>query len=237
MLNLRELTRQLLHRAVLRCGFSLNRVKPFERALLKHQLMHDDFFLVQIGAFNGVTSDPFCKFILEKSWSAVLVEPQRRYCDVLREIYRDRAGIVCRNVAIGATNETRKFYRIADDAQDLPYWAPQLASFRYEVLVSHANEIPDIASKIVAEDMECVTLQRLVAEAGIPRMDLLAIDVEGSDFEVLQQIDTLPMKPQFIYYEHLHLVESDYRASLAFLAARSYRTHSVNAGDTFAELI
>lgn len=237
MTGLREMARQVLHRIVLRCGFSLNRVKPFERSILKYQLKHETFFLVQIGAYNGVTSDPFCKFIIEKSWSGILVEPQRQYFDVLQEIYRDRTGIVCRNIAIGSANGSQEFYRIAEDAPDVPYWAPQLASFRRDVLLSHADAILDIESKIVADEIECLTLQRLLDEAGNPQVDLLAIDVEGSDFEVLKQIDTLSSKPKFIYYEHLHLSEDDYHASLSFLTARGYRTHSVNAGDTFAERI
>jgi len=52
----------------------------------------------------------------------------------------------------------------------------------------------------------------------------------------VKQIDTLDAKPRFIYYEHAHLTDDQRRECLAFLSERGYRTHSVNEGDTFAEL-
>lgn len=225
----------MLHRTVLRCGFSLQRVKPFERSLLRYMLSTPDFWLVQIGAYNGITSDPFCKYLIDGLWRGVLVEPQRHYCDVLREIYRDRPEVKCRTLAIAASDSSQPFYRVAEDAPGMPYWAPQLASFRREVLASHRDRIPHIEQHIVSEEVECLTLATLAAQEGLPRIDLLAIDVEGSDFEVLQQIDSLPAFPKFIYYEHLHLSPSERESSSRFLSDRGYRLHAVNAGDTFAE--
>lgn len=234
--QLRRFARHTLHHAVLSCGFSLQRVKPFERSLLRYMLSTPDFWLVQVGAYNGVTSDPFCKFLIDGLWRGVLIEPQPYYCDVLREIYRDRPEVRCRPVAISAANTRRPLYRIAEDAPDMPYWAPQLASFRREVIASHRDRIPHIEQYIVADEVECLTLATLVAQESLTRVDLLAIDVEGSDFEVLQQIDALPALPKFIYYEHLHLSQSDREASQRFLRERGYRLQGVNAGDTFAEL-
>jgi FkbM family methyltransferase len=222
MPRLRELSRRLLHRAVLRTGFALRRVKPFESRLLEHLLTTDDFYFVQVGAYNGITSDPFCKFLIDGLWKSVLVEPQRRYCEILQEIYRDRPDIMCRNVAIALTNKPRTLYRVAADVDDVPYWATQLASFHYEVVASHRERIPGIEALIVAEQVACLTLAELVAQESLPRVDLLAVDVEGSDFEVVQQIDALLQHPKFIYYEHLHLSPSDRDACCKFLKARGY---------------
>ncbi len=233
--QLRRFARQTLHRAVLSCGFSVQRVKPFERVLLRYMLSAPEFWLVQVGAYNGITSDPFCKFLIDGLWQGVLVEPQRHYCDVLREIYRDRPQVKCRPIAISAANGSQPLYRIADDAPDMPYWAPQLASFRRDVIASHRDRIPNIERYLVTEDVECLTLATLVEQESLPRIDLLAIDVEGSDFDILQQIDSLPARPKFIYYEHLHLSPGDREASQRFLSTRGYRLQAVNAGDTFAE--
>lgn len=234
--TLRHICRNLLHRTVLSLGFQLSRARPFERAIRRFELTHDDFYFVQVGAYNGVTSDPFVPFLIEGVWTCALIEPQQRYFDVLQNIYGDRNQIACRNVAIGPSDGTATMYSVREDAAGLPHWASQLASFQYDVIASHADRIPNIEDLIEAHDVPCVTLATVVQEAKFPRVDLLAIDVEGYDFEVLKQLDELPTRPRFIYYEHGHLSEADYEASLRFLSERGYRTHSVNEGDTFAEM-
>jgi FkbM family methyltransferase len=221
---------------VLACGFRLSRVKPFERSIRRWELDHDDFYFVQIGAHNGVTSDPFQKFIAEGVWSCLLVEPQPACFEILQSIYCDRPGVHPMHVAIGPDNTSLRLFHVRDDAVGVPYWANQLASTRREVVASHADRIPNIEELIVSVDVPCRTLASLVGEAQYPRIDLLATDTEGFDFEVIRQIDALPTRPQFIYYEHLHLSATEHRESLEFLKRRGYRTHAVNNGDTFAEL-
>lgn len=233
---MRNWFRKSLHRSVLACGFRLSRVKPFERSIRRWELDHADFYFVQIGAHNGVTSDPFQKFIAEGVWSCLLVEPQPACFEILQSIYCDRPGVHPMQVAIGPDNTTLRLFHVRDDAVDVPYWANQLASTRREVVASHADRIPNIEKLIVSVDVPCRTLASLVDEARYPRIDLLATDTEGFDFEVIRQIDALPKKPQFIYYEHLHLNPNEHRESLEFLKRRGYRTHAVNNGDTFAEL-
>ena len=164
-----------MHGLVLSTGFRLCRVKPFERELRRWELKHDDFFCLQVGAHNGVTSDPFQRFIAEDLWTCILVEPQSAHFNVLRAIYCDREKIFCRQVAIGDPNQPMVLYRIRDDAQDVPYWASQLASMRYEVIASHESEIPNLRELIIAEQVECTTLANLVSEHRFPRLDLLAV--------------------------------------------------------------
>jgi FkbM family methyltransferase len=232
----RQFIRRMLHRLPLFCGFRLARAEPFERAIRRFELQHDDFYFVQIGAYNGVTSDPFLRFIIEGLWTCVLVEPQRRHWSILQAIYGDRENITCSNTAVSTENKVAQLHMVREDAEGLPHWASQLASFRHDVIAGHEDRIPGIRELIVTQDVECRTLAALIQEHQLPRVDLLAIDVEGYDFEVVKQIDSLYHKPRFIYYEHLHLPAEQYRESLAFLAERGYQTHSVNEGDTFAEL-
>ena len=232
--NLRQSLRYLLHSAVLGCGFRLVRASPFERAIRRWELTHDDFYFVQIGAHNGVTSDPFQRFIVEGLWTCVLVEPQPESFQILQTIYCDRDKVHCINAAIGPEEGTLRLYQIRDSVEGLPYWANQLASTRREVIASHADRIPQIDQYIEEVEMPCRTLASVCLDQHLPRIDLLAIDVEGYDYEVVRHIDQLPYRPKFIYYEHLHLSVDDYQASLKFLQSRGYRTQSVNNGDTFA---
>ncbi len=203
--------------------------------MLEYMLGLPDFWFVQVGAYNGITSDPFCKHVIDGLWKGLLIEPQSAYWHVLNEIYQDRPDVICLNVAISDVDGTKKLYRIADDATGVPYWASQLASFRREVIAAHRDRISDIERWIVAQEIPCRTLASVVQEHQLPRVDLLAVDVEGSDYEVIQQIDQLSQHPPFVFYEHLHLSESDRQASWQFLRERDYKLTFHNDGDTFAE--
>jgi FkbM family methyltransferase len=238
MRTLRSILRTSLHRMVHRCGFRLVRIPPFERSLRDWELNHEPFYFVQVGAHNGITSDPFHRFLLEGiEWRAILVEPQSSCIDVLRSVYADREHIHIVRAAIGPReSSTITLFKISDNARGLPHWANQLASARREVIASHRDRIPDIESWIVSETVPCMPLVEVVEQHAFPRVDLLAVDTEGFDFEIVRQIDNLPSLPQFIYYENLHLPSEVTAQSLRFLEERGYKTHAVNQGDTFAEL-
>ena len=233
--NLHRWLRKLIHRPFLALGFRLIRAPRFERILRAWELEHDDFYFLQVGAHNGVTSDPFHRFVVEGWWwSVALVEPQAKSCDVLREIYRNRAHLKVFQTAVGTEDGTLSLFRIRDDVAGIPYWASQLASTRREVVASHTDQIESLEQWIIEEKVECRTLRSIYQEARFPRLDLLAVDVEGFDFEVVKQIDALPLLPKMIYFEHRHLSEEDYLAALAFLKERGYRSEAAELGDTFA---
>lgn len=239
MRSLRSILRTSLHRMVHRLGFRLFRIPPFERAIRDWELDHETVYLVQVGAHNGITSDPLHRFLIDGiAWQSILVEPQGACVRSLRSNYADRDNIHIVHAAIGpaaASSRSLQLYRISDEAVGLPHWANQLASARREVIASHRDRIPDIERWIVSETVPCMTLAEVVAQHAFPRVDLLATDTEGFDFEIVQQIDALPSLPQFIYYEHLHLSAEEYASSLRFLDSRGYATHAVNNGDTFAQ--
>ena len=60
----------------------------------------DDFFFVQIGAFDGVTADPIYELVRCQDWRGVLVEPQVEACERLQENYAGQDGLQFFNVAI-----------------------------------------------------------------------------------------------------------------------------------------
>jgi FkbM family methyltransferase len=227
--------RKLIHRPILAMGFRLVRAPRFERVLRAWELEHDDFYFLQVGAHNGVTSDPFHRFVVEGWWwNVALVEPQSRSCEVLREIYRDRIQLKIYETAVGSQDGRLSLFKISEDMPGMPYWASQLASTRREVIASHNDRIENLDKWIVEERVPCRTLASIYQETNFPRLDLLAIDVEGFDFEVVKQIDSLPHLPKMIYFEHRHLSESDYQEALALLKQRGYRTETPEQGDTFA---
>lgn len=247
MLSLRSILRKTLHRTVHRFGFRLARTPAFERSIRNWELDHQPFYFVQVGAHNGITSDPFHRFLIENiAWESILIEPQTPCVKTLKSIYADRENIRVEHAAIGSAAaskqdaqgglQTMTLFKVSEEAQGLPHWANQLASARREVIVSHKDRIPDIERWIETEEVRCIGLAQVIEKYQFPRVDLLASDTEGFDFEVVQQIDSLAKLPQFVYYEHLHLSSEVYQQSLRFLQERGYRTCAINNGDTFAEL-
>lgn len=235
MSSLHRWIRKLIHRPFLALGFRLMRAPHFECVIRAKELEHDDFYFLQVGAHNGVTSDPFHRFVIEGWWwHVVLIEPQPESCEVLREIYRDRKNLTICETAIGPQDGSLSLFRIRDGAEDVPYWATQLASTRREVIASHSDRIRGLEDLIVEVRVPSRTLASIYREACFPRLDLLAIDVEGFDFEVVKQIDQLPQRPRMIFFEHRHLASEDHQAALRFLRERGYRCETAGDGDTFA---
>lgn len=231
-----KFARETLQRVALRCGFNVTRLSPFERAIRRIELAQPEFLFLQVGAFNGVTSDPFVRLI-SPDWKCILVEPQERHFAILELLYHGQDNVSCVNCAVSDEESTATLFTVREDVEGMPHWAPQLASFRKDVISSHRFLIPDLDEQLMETRVACRTLKSLLDQHQFPHLDLLAIDVEGYDFEVIRQIDTLDFPPKLIYYEHHHLGDADYAASLEFLAERGYRTQVVNKFDTFAQRI
>lgn len=162
--SLRSWLRKALHRSVLGCGFRLVRAQPFERSIRRWELTHEPFYFIQVGAHNGITSDPFHRFVVEGvAWNSLLIEPQTPCVQILRSVYGDRSNVRIMHCAVGemdtestgaSRGKTVTLYKIRDDATGLPHWANQLASLRREVIASHRDRIADIDRWIVTEGAE-----------------------------------------------------------------------------------
>ncbi len=236
--KLRSTFRRWIHRAVLRTGFRLQRIPRFEQRIRLAMNEGTIFTMIQVGAHNGVTSDPFHRLLIElEDWHALLVEPQREPFEVLQSIYAGLPRVTCRQVAVGTDRSTLKLYRVGGDTSQLPYWATQLASTRRDVIEAHRDQIPDLPARIVCDELPCVDLASLFRDTTWPRLDLLVTDVEGADFEVIQQIDQLPSPPRFLFFEDRHLSSAEKKECREFLQARRYRVVWEESGDCFAERI
>lgn len=234
--TLRSVLRHWLHRAVLQTGFRLQRIPRFEQRIRLAMEEGKSFTMIQVGAHNGVTSDPFHRLLIElQNWQALLLEPQREPFEVLQSIYAGLPRVTCRQVAVGDHGSTLKLYRVGGDTSQLPYWATQLASTRREVIEAHRDQIPNLSERIVCDQLPCVDLPSLFRNTKWPRLDLLVTDVEGADFEVIQQIDQLPSLPRFLFFEDRHLTSGEKIECLRFLQARRYRVVWEQSGDCFAE--
>jgi len=176
-------------------------------------------FVVQIGSNDGKTNDPLhALFRQHPQWEALLVEPIPYISERLRQNYPDAKRFRIATVAINDGNNL-PFYCVDPVAKkehpDLPPWFDQLASFDRSHLTRHLDGV--LEPYVRTLDIRGITLEQLLAEQGVTKIDILHIDVEGFDWVVLQQLDLEQYQPDFILFERHHLSEEDLDEAIAFL--------------------
>ncbi|HZS60998.1 MAG TPA: FkbM family methyltransferase [Gemmatimonadaceae bacterium] len=205
-----------------------------DMVLAHYRMQHPNVCYLQIGAFDGIAGDPIYALIDRHALRGILVEPQRRAFDQLKTNYArfDTSRFVFINAAVAAENGSKTLYRVAPADGD-PEWLPQLASFDRQVIASHAHLIPNLESRIAADQVRCVTVSTLLEEAGVERIDLLQIDAEGYDAEILRLFDVPRRRPAIVRFEHKHLSRADHDSAVESLLALRYQV-AIGDGDTLA---
>lgn len=237
MQKLRALVRATLNKGLSRLGLRVSRVpRPLASnpqaslridlpMVVAHHLAsrkREEFFFVQIGAFDGRSGDPLHHLVVNSGWAGVLVEPQKDAFMRLQETYRSQPQLHLRNVAVGPRTERRQLFRISAKRPGLPEWSTQLASFQLETILAHRHEIPDIDDLIEAEEVECLTFDDLLPPPMPRHLDLLQVDAEGFDDEILRLFHAAGRTASIIAFEHKHLSRSRLDACFGDLIARGY---------------
>lgn len=194
-----------------------------------------DFFVIQIGANDGITNDPIHKFIKRDHWKGVLLEPQPKvFENELSKIYQNDTGIHPLCAAIGSVDGSQKLYKIAFcDSR----WATGLASFSLEnIKLTFENgvvekncrkegiEIPKNDEDRISYDVvSVISPESLIKKYNISKIDLLQIDAEGYDLEVIKIFDISKNKPEAIIFENVNLNPKDLEACYAMLKENGYK--------------
>lgn len=195
----------------------------------------NDFFVIQIGANDGITHDPIHKFIKRDRWKGVLLEPQPEVFEkYLRKIYKNHRGLNPICAAIGYEDGFQKLYKIG--FCDMR-WATGLASFSLEKIeklfeegIIQKNceklgiEIPaELDKQITFEEVNVISSETLLKTYGISKIDLLQIDAEGFDLEILRIFDIPKSQPEAIIFENENLDAKDLKESYQLLELEGYQ--------------
>jgi FkbM family methyltransferase len=192
-----------------------------------------EIFFIQIGANDGMYSDPIYKFIRRDKWKGVLIEPQKKIFARLRYNYRKMGNLFFENAAISDRNGEFPLYKIAFTDAD---WASGISSFRKEALENNIKSgyverkaresgipLPPREEFICTEIVNCITFNDLVAKYNPDRIDLLQLDAEEYDYEIIKSIDFQKVKPMNIIYEHAGLSGNDKTECEIFLKNLGYK--------------
>jgi len=219
---LRRLAQRTLEKAGL--GTYSGRVELGFELLLRIQRLRSrsPFYVIQVGAQDGVTGDPIRERVLSEGWHGVLVEPRRAIFEQLRRNYSGQQGLSFVNAAICESNGMRTLHALDASDPSLPLWAHGLGTFDLETLLRHEAELPGLRDRLVTETVVCRTWQSLLEEARPRKVDLLQVDAEGMDYELVRTFPLARVRPGLIRYEHKLLSHGDRTACEDYLVTSGY---------------
>ena len=187
------------------------------RALLAER---EHIHIVQIGAFDGATSDPIGRWIGHDKIRAVLVEPQPRAYQRLLNRFIAAPNTILVEAAITDSDGIHSLYIPKD--QD----CSQVASLSQ-------GYVHSIVGRVKSITVRGITVDSLLRETGTSRVDLLQIDTEGKDYTILQQFFALGFEPIVVNLESFHLDEKQRASLYGDLIERGYQYIDYNL-DTLA---
>jgi FkbM family methyltransferase len=176
--------------------------------------------IMQVGACDGIMRDPVSLQVAKDSTRAILIEPNPYAFARLQDLHADRPNVTLIQAAIGEKDGEAHLYRVRktekeDSAVDLTLG---IASFYKEHLERHGKKDNEIERITVP----CRSLSSLVAELGLTKIDLLQIDAEGFDAAVVRMALKLPVRPDCINFEHVHLAAQDRQPLFDLLQENGY---------------
>jgi FkbM family methyltransferase len=145
-------------------------------------------YFVEFGATNGV--DLSNTYLLEKNfgWTGILAEPARCWHQALKE---NRASNIETNCVWTDSTSVMHFNEV--DEPELS----TIASFKKTDNHSYRRNRGQLY------DVDTISLNDLLAKYGAPReIDYLSIDTEGSEFEILSNLDFASYRAKVITCEH-----------------------------------
>ncbi len=204
----------------------------FWRQLKRIAQARPRLFFIQIGANDGVVADPLRQFILKYRWRGILVEPLPAAFQALKRNYHGVEGLQFENSAIGKEAGEATLYYLKNSEQ-LVRWCGSIASFSKEHVLKHRWAVPGMEHLIEEVRVPTLSFPQLLEKYHVRQLDLVCIDVEGFDWEVMQQIPFDRWRPAAIMYEHVHLKDVEKAACERLLEGHGY-TLARTSRDTLA---
>jgi len=164
-----------------------------------------NFGLVVLGAHIGIHIKGEIEKILPEK--VLLVEPVPHNVVEIKKNLNNLEGITIEQVALSDKNETRNFYFVKNTSihKLKKHWSSGIGSFNKQHLLDHKSK----RFKIEEEDIDKISIEAirfkdLVDKYQINQIDKLLVDVEGSEFAILNDIDLSSINIKKIIFEYKH---------------------------------
>jgi len=164
-----------------------------------------NFGLVVLGAHIGIHIKGEIEKILPEK--VLLVEPVPHNVVEIKKNLNNLEGITIEQVALSDKNETCDFYFVKNTSihKLKKHWSSGIGSFNKQHLLNHKSK----RFKIEEEDIDKISIEvirfkDLVDKYKINQIDKLLVDVEGSEFAILNDIDLNSVNIKKIIFEYKH---------------------------------
>ena len=163
------------------------------------------FGLVVIGAHIGVhIKNEVENFKKEK---ILLIEPVPHNVEAIKKNLLEYKDIIIEQLTLGDKKELRNFYFIREESISKlkKHWASGIGSFNKNHILNHKSK----RFQLKEEDIEkmsitCVRFEDLINKYAINSIEKLLIDVEGSEYQILKDIDLKKVNIKKIIFEYKH---------------------------------
>ncbi len=200
--------------------------RPIERA-------QGEFVVLQIGANDGITLDPIRGAVLARGWTLYAVEPMPSVFERLKVNYGEGPRFHFVNCAVGESDGSAEIYYLEPSNDSGGPGYDQYTSFSREVIEHHWRAIPDVKDRVRTTTVPVRRLATLIAEFGVPRIDLLQIDTEGYDYEIIKMAFAAGIVPPILAFEWENLSQADMWSCRTDLINHGYQW-MLDKGDVIA---
>lgn len=140
--------------------------------------------LLEIGANNGEMLSN-SKMLIERGWQAHLIEPSSTFAQ-LETLHATNPNVKCYNFGIGERDEVVPFFESGAHIKNGKDQA-LVSSVDYD----ETNRWRNAGVEFVEKNIQLVSWESFLAmqSFNFPIFDFISIDVEGLEWQILQQID------------------------------------------------
>jgi FkbM family methyltransferase len=184
----------------------------FEDVLEFQYARSRQFLFVNVGAFDGLATDPISRFVRSHECRGILLEPQPAVYARLCANYSAHPQCTPVNAAIDERSGSRTLYYVAAGDSGLPAWTEQIASFTREHVVKHEAQAPGLSEHIRTREIQTLSFHDLLDRFQLRAIDVLQIDAEGMDGQLLSWFPFERLRPGVLHYEAMHLSSDEHRA-------------------------
>lgn len=198
-----------------------SRIDFFLRAYSRFQR---NVFFIQIGANDGVTLDPFQRYLGTKDWAGIRVEPVPHLFEKLAKNSMGFPRVILENSAIADRDGELEFFSLPPmpESEKPPIWFDLVGSLSREMVEQSARLLPEPYRSVCSQKVQALTFESLCKKHQVNHMDVLYIDAEGHDYSILKQVDLKKYRPQVILFEQQHLTIDERSACFAHLQDCGY---------------
>jgi len=168
--------------------------------------------IIQVGAFDGLLSDPLSELLTKSYVTAFLLEPQPGPYRKLEERYTGNKRIKLVNSALSAKTGNDCMFTL--DSSN----GSAIASLSS----SHILNFGKSKSSLENINVSTISASDLFVMTGWNGLDKLQVDTEGFDWQVIKFFFDIQVFPLVINFERMHLSRSQALESRDILSANDY---------------